>query len=499
MAKRNFNDLYFGLASAEAEVANDPDRFLRTYYDRLNMAKRLRKQDFFLVVGPKGAGKTAVSEYIRLSMTRDAGIEKVFSRTLNLDEVSPGVSALSTLTQKLVSENSTATTDVAWRLFVCIRLFELLMRDQACSLNDDAQALCLNADLAEAGLADSDFPAVLRKVRENKISFKLGKYLAGERGTKNSEDIPVTKLGDALFRLVLEAQTTSKFVLSIDGLDRIIVDNKAYWLTLAALLRVGDSMHMQLRRAQADIRLLVMCRSDVFRRIRFADSDKIAGDSAVFIDWGAQQTIPADSPLWDYLASKSGIEPDELLGLFPEYVTVGLRGSDKPRRIPIAEFLLQSTRSTPREMTMLMKRLQEEVPPGGYLTSERVRAGVDNFSSRDLLTTVSAEATGLLHEALSDNLEEVLSGLPFAQNLTAEMVQQAIVAAGLSADLTSQLCEFLFLAGLLGNYDPATGYVQFYHRRDTYRFKRTGPWTLHRGLMYAFNIPYSQRRVDPAP
>ena len=48
------------------------------------------------------------------------------------------------------------------------------------------------------------------------------------------------------------------------------------------------------------------------------------------------------------------------------------------------------------------------------------------------------------------------------------------------------------MAGLIGNYDRNTGYIQFYHRRDTYKFKRTGPWQLHRGLMYAFNIPYSR-------
>lgn len=140
---------------------------------------------------------------------------------------------------------------------------------------------------------------------------------------------------------------------------------------------------------------------------------------------------------------------------------------------------------------MLMRRLQSEVLMGGYVTGERVRLAVDNFASRDLLTTVTAEATGMLHEDLQENIESILSSLPAATNVTLEHVTIAVKNANLSSTLASELAEFLFLAGLLGNYDPQTGYVQFCHRRDTYKFRREGPWTLHKGLMYAFNIPYS--------
>ena len=55
------------------------------------------------------------------------------------------------------------------------------------------------------------------------------------------------------------------------------------------------------------------------------------------------------------------------------------------------------------------------------------------------------------------------------------------------------------MAGLLGNYDPRTGYIQFYHRRDTYKFRRTGPWQLHRALMYAFNVPYTRGEQSSGP
>lgn len=491
MARIAFKDLYFGLASAEAEVARDADRFVDSFYDRWDIGARLQAYDYFLIVGPKGAGKTAISEYTRLLSIRRYGAGSVFATSLNLDDVSPGVSQVSAISSKLVSEQAAAMTDAAWRLFISIRLLELLLKDQSCSVNRDPQVLSMASQLRSIGLMSSDFPSVLRQVRENRISLKFG-GVGVERSGKEGDTIPVAKLGEALQRIVLSAESDSRFLLSIDGLDRIIGDNPAYWLTLAALLRVGDDYHLRLQNAVSDIRLFVMCRSDVFRRIRFADSDKIAGDSSLFVDWESQGAESRDSPLWDYLAAKAHVTPDELIDFFPESIAVGLRG--RGRSIPSVDFLLTSTRSTPREMTMLMRRLQEAVPRGGYVTSDRVRSAVDVFASRDLLTTVEAESAGILSGHIGDRLGEILSGLPCAAGLSREDFAGAMEAAGVDVGMVGELAEFLFQAGLLGNFDSSSNYVQFRHRRDTYSLKRSGPWLLHRGVMYAFNIPYGRGR-----
>jgi hypothetical protein len=492
ISTRGFQNLYFGMASTESEVRSQQgaERFFRTFYDRWNLRKRVDSKSFFLVIGPKGAGKSAINEFIRLHLVDKHGEHAVFTQTLNLDEVGPGLTALSEISSKLVSNQPNANTEQAWRLFFSLRLFDLMINDQSCSLVRDPQSLRLHRSLQETGLASSDYPSILRRVRENKLSISF-KGLGGEGTSKQTDQLPVTQVSEALVRLILAAKSANHFMLSIDGLDRIIGDNPAYWATLAALLRVADDLHNRLTTAAADIRLFIMCRSDVLRRIRFADADKISGDSSLFIDWGAQQTIPIDSALWDYLATKAEISVEQLFAYFPGTVTVGQRVG-RPRTVAIADYLLQVTRSTPRELTLLMKRIQDQLPSRGYITSERVRAAVDEFASRDLLTIVIAESTGILHDKLGDNLDDILSAIPAASNVTKSDLTAAVTAAGLDADLTDDLAEFMFMAGLLGNFDPETGYVQFYHRRDTYKFKRNGPWVLHNALMYAFNIPYSR-------
>jgi energy-coupling factor transporter ATP-binding protein EcfA2 len=486
-----FDELYFGHATAETEVSYDSDRFYKTYYDRWGISASIEKPNFFLVVGPKGSGKSAVGEYIRLALEDKYGDNHVFATSKNLDEITPGISPISSLTSKLVTEQASGLTDSAWRLYISLQMLQLVLRDQSSSLSTDPHIIKLSQDLQRAGLIAGDYPSVLRKVREGNAKVSLAGIVGLGKNSTETDEVLVGSLGSRIIEIICASESSNHYMLVIDGLDRIIGDNDAYWLTLAGLLRVGADLHQRFRRSDVDLRLLVMCRSDVIRRIRFADADHIVGDLSIHVGWAAEQTVATDSPLWDYLALKAGISPEQLLSFFPEYVIVGQRSKTSgPKRLRTAEFLLTSTRSTPREMSLLMSALQHSVPPGGYITSERARTAVDEFASQNLITVMNAESTGLLHKDIYDRLEEIISMLPSARHVTYSHMEEIFVSLSLPTEHLGQLTEFLFLAGLLGNYDPTTEYVQFYHRRDTYKFKRSGPWALHRGLMYAFNVPY---------
>lgn len=489
--RKNFNSLYFGRSTAEIEVGDDSERFFETYYDRWGIAKNIAKQNFFLVVGPKGSGKSAVGEYLRLALEKRYNSNHVFAASKKLDEISPGISPISSITSKLVQEQSTGFTDSAWRLYLALQMLQLVAKDNGNSLARDPSFTKLSNELSRAGLISGDYPSVLRKVREGKAKVSLKGIVGFDLGESETDEIAVGVLGSHIIDVLCSSSSDNHYLLVIDGLDRIIGDNDAYWLTLAGLLRVGADFHQKFLGANVDLRLIVMCRTDVIRRIRFADADHIVGDLSIHVGWAAEQTKAEDSPLWDYLARKAGIEPDALLSYFPEYVTVGQRSAtNAPKKIKTTDFLLQSTRSTPREMSLLMAALQRAVPPGGYVTGDRARTAVDEFASQNLITVMNAESTGLLNSEINHHLEEILSSLPSAHHVERKHIEDILHRLNMDKSLVGQITEFLFMAGLLGNFDPKSEYVQFYHRRDTYRFKREGPWSLHRGLMYAFNVPY---------
>lgn len=490
---KNIRSLYFGEVSAEVEVAKDPERFMSTYLDIWGLEERLLKNDFFLVLGPKGTGKTALGHFCRLTLENRYGLPKVMSVSRDMDQLTPNISPLSALTSKLVSEDAQGVTATAWRLYIGLQLSSLAIADQASPLAHTPEFVRLWGELQQAGLVSehtvtADFPTVLRKVREGKLSFSA-KIFGGEALKRDTDEISVTQLGDTLIDTILAASSDTHYQLIIDGLDRVIGTNKAYWLSVSSLLMAASDIHMKIMTRHSNIHLMVMCRTDVFRRIGFADADKIAGDSALFVDWANQQTRIEDNYLWDYLAKKAGISVDDLMAVIPNEVIVGEKSS-RGRRLEGIPYFFSSTRCTPREMTMLMRQVQSATPPGQQVTGERLRTAVDNFASQDLMSILMAESLGILRPESRDALSAVISGLPSASRVEFSHLEEAVKAVGLNPDAAKEIGEFLFLAGVLGNLNASRGHVQFYYRRDTYTFNVRGPWVLHRGLMYAFNVPY---------
>ena len=89
----------------------------------------------------------------------------------------------------------------------------------------------------------------------------------------------------------------------------------------------------------------------------------------------------------------------------------------------------------------------------------------------------------------------VLSALP-AHIFDKPELERSMNEAGVSGEISvDEFGEYLFLQGAIGNYRQDSGYVQFYHRRNTAGFNRRGPWMLQTGLTYALNVPFSRTRV----
>ncbi|MFI2077020.1 P-loop ATPase, Sll1717 family [Streptomyces triculaminicus] len=491
-SKMDIMHLYFGKASAESEIAADSERFLNTYLDRWDLLRQVGSHEKFLILGPKGSGKSAAAYYVELSWKKELGENRVFADFVDFDDLNKSSTPLSAIDKKIVSEQISSPTETAWKLFIGVKLLESLVRDHACSLSADPQVLKLLRDMSDAGLASDDYPKVLRRVRERRAGINL-RVLSGERKSKEeAELLSPAQLAEAIMGMICQAGTPNRHLLSINGLDKAIGDNDAYWRTCAALIRVGAKICHELQVAgNRSIYLLIMCRSDVFRRIIFADSQKIAADRGVHMEWGAEARNALDVTLWEYIARKAGIETSELFSLFPKFVYVG-KGGKRPIELP--KYLLDFTRYTPRDMSQLFDSVRSRAVAYQPLTGEQVRSGADYFATFSLLHEIMSEAKGLLPDVVVNRLEQIISTLPAVRFDSEDLKASLEQAEVLDSVSLMDFAEYLFLQGAVGNYRRGTGYVQFYHRRNTATFDRHGPWVLHTGLAYALNIPFSSIR-----
>jgi hypothetical protein len=490
----DFTRLYFGKASAEREITTDRGRFLRTYLDRWNLPRCVLDHEKFLFLGPKGSGKSAAAYYVEFEWKRHYGENSVFTATVDFDELNRTQTPLYKLDKKLVSEEVASLTDAAWKLFIGVKLLDSLVSDNACTLSRDPRVLQFIDDLRKAGLASDDYPKVLRRIRERKGSVAVP-ILSGSLSSTDSESLSPGQLGDAVLKMIETAETPNRHLLAIDGLDKAIGENDEYWRTLAALIRVGDAICRKLQLVgNQTVYLVIMCRSDVFRRIRFSDAPKVASDSGVQMEWGTEVQNPRDVLLWEYIAQKAETTPDQLLGMLPNYVEVG-----SGRKINMPKYLLEFTRYTPRDMSLLFTTIQSHVHTYQSITAAQVRTAADRFATNDLLNEIESEAVGLLPTKVVERFEQILAGLPARVFDNAALVS-AIREADVQGEISpAEFGEYLFLQGGIGNYREASGYVQFYHRRNTAGYDRRGPWMLHTGLAYALNIPFASRRGKASP
>ena len=84
---KRFQSIYFGMAAAENEVADDPARFVRTYYDPWNISSEINTSRRFLILGPKGTGKSAAALYVELQLRQQLGEHAVFSSFVDFDDL----------------------------------------------------------------------------------------------------------------------------------------------------------------------------------------------------------------------------------------------------------------------------------------------------------------------------------------------------------------------------------------------------------------------------
>lgn len=60
-----YADLYFGLSDSRNEAIESHDAFLRSYVDLEGAVESVLNGKKFLVLGPKGTGKTALAWYLK--------------------------------------------------------------------------------------------------------------------------------------------------------------------------------------------------------------------------------------------------------------------------------------------------------------------------------------------------------------------------------------------------------------------------------------------------
>ncbi len=162
-----YRDLYFGMSDSRNEANDDPDTFIKSYVDLNGASEAIKRGAKFLVLGPKGTGKSALAWYLR--ETESTGSHLVLVRdasSLPLAEV-PRL--------QTGQPAGPERTVVAWKFILLCNYLEVLLRDQGCSLQKDKEVMRVAKLLRNFGFMGDASGRVLLQASNTTITIPIPK------------------------------------------------------------------------------------------------------------------------------------------------------------------------------------------------------------------------------------------------------------------------------------------------------------------------------------
>lgn len=491
----SYRELYFGMSDSLNEVNERPDEFLKSYVDLNGTVNTVLSGEKFLVLGPKGTGKTALAWYLReteengahLALVRDAS-------TLPLSEV-PHLQT----GQPLGPER----TVVAWKFILLCNYLELLLRDQGCSIQQNSEAIRVSKLLRDFGFMGDASGRALLIAANTTVTIPIPKL--GEIYKRESRpDLNIYNLIPYLESWVADASSEIRHVLLLDGLDSVFLNDLRYDESLSSLVQAAYSLNQKLRGDKATGSIVLLLRNDVFSRIALSlpDSQKMRDDLSLDLDWRILSgSGGATSPLMQLVNAKAGqaygLESVDVLSYFPTDIRLG-RGHQ--RRMPIMQYLLNMTRHTPRDLLRLFEEIRKIEASGVYNSVGRsilprvIREGVLQYATKYFVGAIRNEFAGV--EGGPESASAAISALQSLNKQRFNREEFASALDSLEGDRQyspSRLLTFLFYAGAIGNYVMRHDetYMQFYHRRDEAEIYLKGQFLLHDALIHAWGMPFA--------
>lgn len=219
-------ELHFGELDASLEAVDSPELLTEGFYDYREAAYGIAARKVWVLLGAKGAGRSAVLEHLKLEWANreDRFFDYWDVRTFPVNDV----------TRIQTGQTAgAARAQSGWEFLLLLRIIASLDADQA--LDAPGPFGALRGTLREAGVIGADYKA---KVAEwSKWSVKVDLKML-QVGTERSEETAATPLeiSAALRRAIATATTPNQHVIALDGLDSFFFDSEDEWVSLAGLM-----------------------------------------------------------------------------------------------------------------------------------------------------------------------------------------------------------------------------------------------------------------------
>jgi|GEM_PF-5616727 len=375
-----FSSLHFGHLDATQEASEEPELLKDGYYDYRQAVQGILEGSAWLVLGPKGSGKSAVLESIRLNWE---GRWNRFFTYWNL----AGFPVHDVTKIPTGQSQGPSRTQAAWEFLLLLRVVETLDGDQ--SLSAPGTFATMTKALKSNGYLTSDWTAKVAKWSSTR--FKFDAKVVGLEHQVEAETVTPLEISAYLRDQISRTATQNLHLIAIDGLDSFFFEAQDEWTSLAGLMQSVWTLNRALKEWGLPVSVVVAARSDIFDMLPGPELNKLKPHS-VHLDWHANG-IGAQNHLWKLLSKKVAVGKPEVTNVVSQYlnrdVVIG------PHR-NLAEFLLDNTRLLPRDLVALMGHLQRDYQGNGTVPEDNAKRAVQTYAEEYFVGEIFDNLAGVL-------------------------------------------------------------------------------------------------------
>lgn len=474
MALPKFRDLDFGCASAEVEFVKRPALLVSGYLDERNFIARLTQGERFLVIGNKGCGKSSIGKHLELKAQTDPHL---FVTNLAIADLS-----YKTLRVAVTDDvEDRVRYPRVWAWLILITMLASLRKDNGMKHEDMAAFDQAAKTLNEHGLLPLEgLSPSLTRLRELGISA-LGFGLSG-KGAKEAGVVSISTINEVLKDLLVRAETNSKHLIVIDGLDDVLLDSEMQLEAISALIYECAKLNEFFLSRCEVFNVVVLCRADIYSRLPGPNLNKIKQDLSLLLDWYFDSNEVSDSPLIHLANKKARVAYPDLPDVFDTYFPSDVKGK------PIRKWLLEYTRSRPRDFLQLLTFIKDNCAPH-EMNRGTFFEGLRKYSQDYFIPEVKNDLFGFAARSTVEAMFRLIQHMhmrEFSFDALRQM-QKKYDTKGELADLDS-MCSLLYDAGAIGNVFYTTPRLKdgrsfprftFKHRSPESSFNRLDTITVH--------------------
>ncbi|MDG4721375.1 MULTISPECIES: P-loop ATPase, Sll1717 family [Thalassospira] len=473
----SFKRIKFGANNAEKEESFYPELLVSGYVDIRNIDSLAKGSPEFLVLGYKGSGKSSLAFRHEL-ISREKYDE--FSTIINLGNFPY------TLINRIVKGDiePESKLPIAWSIIIGIKILDSLNENESVK-NKDGISSILNY-LSQSGIpSTATIDQITKKLA--KKTFKLSNNNIGgyETSYELNEISEIPSLNDFILKTINETKFDGSHTIFIDGMDDILTKREAQYQSLGMLVYQCEKLNLSFKKNNKNIKIIVLCRTDLFERFHGANKNKIKQGFSYQFDWYVEPGDYENSKLIEAANLRAKISLDREVDVFKEFFPTSLGSGHKSPE----EFLLDTTRHTPRDFLTLLNYIQDQTK-GDNPTRDEIYDAIRHYSEDYFVPEIKDELFGYASSNQIEELIDALSKLGQREFKLDELLEITRSTGIISDDECIDILYTLYQCSALGNVEIINGksFFKFKYRNKYSAFERNKKILLHRGLWRALRL-----------